>query len=112
MDKVMMLESLIAHYSRGNKAQFAKILGIRPQTINTWISRNSFDAELIYSKCECVSGDWLLSGEGEMLRQSRMVEQRTDSEIKLLELCKTLVGLSEQKDSVMKQVVETVKNME
>ena len=66
-----MVEALISYYSSGNKAQFAKRLDIKPQTINTWISRGTFDAELIYSKCEDVSGDWLLSGEGEMLRTSR-----------------------------------------
>ena len=45
-----MLECVINHYSGGNKARFAAILGIRPQTINTWVARNTFDAELIYSK--------------------------------------------------------------
>lgn len=64
-----MLECVINHYSDGNKARFAAILGIKPQTINTWVARNTFDAELIYSKCEGISGDWLLgNGEGEMLR--------------------------------------------
>ena len=63
-----MLEVLINHFSDGNKAQFALRLGIKPQTLSMWFLRNSFDAELIHTKCEGVSGDWLLSGgEGEML---------------------------------------------
>ena len=71
MKKKDMLERLIAHFCNGNKAQFAFLLGVRPQTINTWIGRNTFDAELIYSKCEIISGDWLLNGgQGEMLRSS------------------------------------------
>lgn len=66
-----MLERLITHFCNGNKAKFSLLLGVRPQTINTWIGRNTFDAELIYSKCEVISGDWLLSGgQGEMLRAS------------------------------------------
>lgn len=60
MEKSAMLEALISYYSSGNKAQFARRLDVRPQTINTWISRGTFDAELIYSKCDDVSGDWLL----------------------------------------------------
>ena len=67
MEKKDMLLALIEHYSNGNKTQFAKILGISPQGLNTWISRNTFDAECIYSKCLNVSANWLLTGEGSML---------------------------------------------
>lgn len=65
-----MVQALISHYSNGNKAHFANILGIKPQTINSWITRNTFDAELIYSKCVNVSADWLMTGRGEMLRKN------------------------------------------
>ena len=64
-----MIDMLIAHYSNGNKALFAKKLGVTPQAINGWQARGKFDAERIYTKCEGVSGDWLLSnGEGSMIR--------------------------------------------
>lgn len=69
-----MLEQLINHFTNGNKSKFANLLGIKPQTINTWIARNGFDADLIYSKCEYVSGDWLLSGDGEMLKPSGVTQ--------------------------------------
>ncbi|MCL1606654.1 MULTISPECIES: hypothetical protein [Mediterranea] len=69
MEKSDMLECIINYYTDGNKARFAAIIGVKPQTINTWSARNTFDAELIYSKCEGISGDWLLgNGEGEMLK--------------------------------------------
>ena len=55
MDRKRMVSSLVEYYTNGNKSQFAKMLGITPQTINTWISRNTFNAELIYAKCEGVS---------------------------------------------------------
>ena len=64
-----MLQCLINYYTDGNKAKFAVMIGVKPQTINTWETRNTFDAELIFSKCEGVSGDWLLSnGKGEMIK--------------------------------------------
>lgn len=72
MTKTEILENLINHYSGGNKAQFASKIGVKPQTINTWESRNTFDIDLIYSKCEGISGDWLLSGEGCMLKKDRL----------------------------------------
>lgn len=75
MEKKDILESLINYYTDGNKAKFAAKLGIKPQTINTWLGRNSFDVELVYSKCEYLSGDWLLSGgDGEMLRATKIIK--------------------------------------
>lgn len=68
MEKRDMLEALILYYSRGNKTHFANLLEVKPQTISSWISRNTFDAELIYSKCENVSADWLMTGSGQMLK--------------------------------------------
>lgn len=62
-----MIERLIEYYSDGIKAKFAQKLGLKPQTINGWIIRNTFDAELIFSKCEGVSPEWLLTGRGDML---------------------------------------------
>ena len=69
MDRKKMVSSLVEYYTNGNKSQFAKMLGITPQTINTWISRNTFNAELIYAKCECVSANWLLTGCGSMINE-------------------------------------------
>ena len=68
MDKRLMLEQLINYYTGGNKTRFAELVGVKPQTINSWLTRNSYDAELIYSKCVNVSADWLLSGEGSMIK--------------------------------------------
>lgn len=68
MGKKDMILALIDHYSNGNKAQFANLVGITPQGLSTWIKRETFDIELIFSKCEGISSEWLLSGEGAMLR--------------------------------------------
>lgn len=68
MRKKAMLLDLIQHYCSGNKAQFARMLDITPQTISTWLTRDTFDADKIFAKCEDVNGDWLLSGEGQMLK--------------------------------------------
>lgn len=68
--KSQILKKLIDYYSDGNKSDFARKLGVTPQGINTWLIRDTFDTELIYSKCEDISGDWLLSGEGSMLKKN------------------------------------------
>ncbi len=69
MGKDVMVENLVNYYTDGNKAQFAKMVGISPQTLSKWIGRKTFDAELLYQKCSNLSADWLLSnGNGEMIR--------------------------------------------
>lgn len=77
MDKSQMIRELINHFCNGNKAHFANMLGVKPQTINSWLTRDTFDTELIYSKCVDVSADWLLTGEGEMLKSNGQTESKT-----------------------------------
>lgn len=77
MDKRGMLDAMIAHYTGGNKAKFAILLGVSAQTISAWGTRNTFDSELIYTKCIGISSDWLLTGEGSMLRDSKIPEEAT-----------------------------------
>lgn len=81
MEKRDMLEQIIDYYSSGNKSKFANMIGVKPQTINTWLLRGTFDIELIYSKCEHLSGDWLLSGEGDMLRSAPTAIANGDSSV-------------------------------
>lgn len=71
MNKKAMVEALVSHYTNGNKAQFANILGVSAQTISAWIARSTLDAELVFTKCSEVSAEWLLTGNGSMLRNER-----------------------------------------
>ena len=64
----MIIKQLVNYYSEGNNARFAEKLGVKPQTISTWIARKSFDIELIFAKCDDISPEWLLTGKGEMLK--------------------------------------------
>lgn len=103
MEKKDILETLINYYCDGNKAKFAGMLGVKPQTINTWIVRNSFDVDLLYSKCKDVSGDWLLSGEGEMLKSIRFANNSSEEIISLKNEIERLrkLKLPHQSDKVL-----------
>lgn len=70
MEKKDRLLKLIEHYSNGNKSEFARMIGVSPQAVNTWISRNTFDIDIIYAKCVNISPEWLLTGNGPMLKTS------------------------------------------
>lgn len=76
MNKKDMIIALIQHYSEGNKANFAKKIGIKPQSVSTWIARETFDMDLIFAKCEGLSPYWLLTGDGPMLEEKRGEERR------------------------------------
>lgn len=64
IDKVFILNELKRHYKLKNDAEFARFLDIKPQTLSSWYSRNTFDIELLYSKCVDVDGNFLLTGKG------------------------------------------------
>lgn len=109
----MMIESLINYYTDGNQAKFAAKLGIPAQNINAWIKRSTFNAELIFEKCEGVSAEWLLTGRGDMLKEQQNVDvlqSRSDKE--LIGLCKLLVANYQQRDEVMGKLVSMVEEME
>lgn len=79
MDKNKRLERLVEYYGNGNKSHFAKILGVKAQTINTWLSRNTYDTELIFAKCDSLNAAWLLTGEGNMLSSESEKEEKLPS---------------------------------
>lgn len=70
MNKSLILNSIKKHYLINKDAEFARFLGIKPQTLASWHTRNTFDIELLYSKCVDIDANWLLSGKGEMLKKN------------------------------------------
>lgn len=75
MTKKERLEAIISHYSDGKPTVFAKYIGVAPSTISSWLSRETFDYELLFAKCEDISPSWLLTGEGEMLKSAARPSQ-------------------------------------
>lgn len=45
-------------------AGVARFLGISPATLSNWKARGSIDYDLVFSKCEGVDLNWLLTGRG------------------------------------------------
>ena len=67
MNKKERLEAIIKHYSDGKPSVFAKLIGVAPSTISSWLSRDTLDYDLLFAKCEKISSEWLLTGRGEMI---------------------------------------------
>lgn len=108
MKKKDMLDCMINYYTDGNKAQFASKIGVKPQTINSWLMRDSFDAELIYSKCEGISPSWLLSGKGEMLFDREISKMLANKKV-LSQKDEELVALSRELVSVIGRIMSIVR---
>lgn len=66
-----MLERIIAHSGIESMADLARKLGMTPQNFSSWRVRGTFNAELLAVTFPELSGDWLLTGEGPMLKADR-----------------------------------------
>lgn len=96
---------LIKHYADGNKSRFASMLGVTPQAISAWEKRNTFDIELIYSKCEYLNATWLLTGTGEMFISMEPWPQNSSSTEPMVD---KLLGIIDKKDDIIRQQAEEI----
>lgn len=68
LDKNLILDRIKELYQLKNNAKLASFLGIPPTTLSSWYSRNTLDLDIIYEKCVGINWQWLITGEGSMLR--------------------------------------------
>lgn len=73
----MILNAIKKHYKFKSDAEFARFLGIKPNSLSNWYTRNTMDYERVFSKCVEIDGNWLLSGQGQMLRSQNNVTGET-----------------------------------
>lgn len=62
MDKTLILNKLQKHYKFKKDNDFAVFLGISGQLLSKWKLRNTFDIDVLYTKCTEINPDFLLSG--------------------------------------------------
>lgn len=70
MDKTVILNQIKNTFNIKSNAEFARLLGISPQNLSNWYKRGTYDVNLILRKFTDVNETWLLTGEGEMLKES------------------------------------------
>lgn len=74
-DKREILGRIKDAFEFTSDTQLSEYLGISKATLSNWYSRNSMDYELVFSKCERLNSDWLLTGKGEMLKSNTSIIQ-------------------------------------
>lgn len=74
MNKTLILNEIKEYLKIKYDKDFADFLGIKTTTLAMWYKRNTFDIELIFTKCDFLNSEWLLTGRGEMLKTNLMAE--------------------------------------
>lgn len=75
ISKIDILNRLRLVADTTSDAGLARFLGISPATLSNWKARGSIDYDLVFSKCEEINLDWLLTGQGNMRRSERQENQ-------------------------------------
>lgn len=68
IDKVLILNRLKKLGGFNTNAEFARFLDITPQNLSNWYKRNTYDVNLLANLFTNVNKEWLVTGEGEMLK--------------------------------------------
>lgn len=110
IDKRLILNELIKFYSDGKIGDFAKKIGVSQQTLSNWKSRNTFDPEIIFTKCENLSAEWLLTGEGPMIK-NQLMEDQTPFE-QLHNQIKELVEMMDQLNSKQNELMNKLSSVD
>lgn len=108
MNKKERLEAIIKHYSDGKPSVFAKLIGVAPSTISSWLSRDTLDYDLLFAKCENISSEWLLTGRGEMIniQTSTFNNKTTQKESTGIE--DKLLAIIADKDATIREMAEEI----
>lgn len=70
MDKSLILKEIKKHLGFKKDTDFAHFLGINQSNLSLWYKRGTINYESIISKCKDIDANWLLTGEGQMLKES------------------------------------------
>jgi len=93
----LVLNRLMLYFQVNKKSELADKLGVGAPTISNWITRNTIDWQIVFTKCEGINLNWLVFGKGQMrLDQS---EKTTDTSIYkelLLNRDKTITELNRE----------------
>ena len=81
MDKSLILKEIKKAYGFRYDADFARFLGVSPQTLGTWLKRGTFDMSILYSKCKGINPDYLITGEGPVMRDSGNVGENNTGNV-------------------------------
>lgn len=115
VDKTLILNKIQKFYNFDKDKDFASFLGIKIQVLSNWKARNTFDIEILYTKCLDISSDFLISGIGTIERNSENYNEKItvvneDTE-KYIVTKKSDVEIAQQKTiAVLEREIDDLRN--
>lgn len=73
MNKTLILNKIKEYKKFVSDKEFAICLGISPQNLAKWYERNTFDIDKVFTAIPELSAEWLLTGNGDMLKKASSV---------------------------------------
>ena len=78
-----LISRLKIYFKTETDKELAQYLGVSATNLSNWKKRNTFDFDVVFTKCEGVNFNWLFLGEGDTLRDKappgEKIEIPTDS---------------------------------
>ena len=109
MDKTLILNKIKTYLKIEKNTDFAEFLEIKPTTLAMWYKRNTFDIELLFKKCEFIDANWLLTGQGEMLKNTPAPEPAPQEshagEDELVTLLRDKIALLEKNNASLEYTI-------
>lgn len=109
MDKTLILNKIKTYLKIEKNTDFAEFLEIKPTTLAMWYKRNTFDIELLFKKCEFIDANWLLTGQGEMLKNAPTSEPAPQESHagadELVTLLRDKIALLEKNNALQEQII-------
>ena len=109
MDKSLIINKIIEAKKFKSDADFARFLGISSQSLSKWKARNTYDIELLYTKCPDLNPDWLFTGEGSIFRNELQQEEVPTNENELITLLREKV---KDKEMIIKEKTKNIELLE
>lgn len=75
------IRQILITLCNNNQSEMARRLGLSQPTINAWLKRNSIDYDKIASAFPELSAEWLLRGQGDMLKDQLLATVTYDSNV-------------------------------
>lgn len=107
LDKSLILSRLKSVKNLATDTELAKMLGISKSTLSNWYSRNSIDYDLVFSICEHVNLNWLLTGDGSMFISDIPAPPPSQSIDDIKEIISFIKNLIRENDSLRHQILES-----
>ena len=108
LTKPEMIMMIREHLNLRTNASFAAFLGFSPQRVSAWMIRGTFDPEILKAKCPELSGDWLLTGRGEMLTTATDPDAQREASLELAAQLKAENEALQTQNAKLLSVIETL----